>query len=185
MNPSPGPESGPPRKKSATRWIIAVVVVIVLAVAGGGAWVVMGPRDPADRAAEGYLNALKAGDAGKALSFCSSTDAASQRLMNDKVLSAQRALGMGLVSFDRRAPGLYVVQAGSSVDTWLLPAHHEAGGWKVACAASLRATSPTKLFGETIGEGETVALFPGQYEVRPRTSTPCSPAPSRRRSRRS
>ncbi len=171
----------PPTRRSRSRWIAAVVFLVVAGLIAGIAWLLR-PQAPASavpsatpqEAVTGYLDALIAADADRALEYALNRPSDVRLLTRDMLTASQRVSPLAVVNVPEVSGGDAVsvpaeVKLGDKSATITFAASRTETGWRLAQVTSTIDPGPlprelgTTLNGQPLTDPAHLEVFPGTY----------------------
>ncbi len=174
----------PPTRRPRTRWIAALVFLVVAALIAGIAWLLRPqpgtsglPSATPQQAVTGFLDALVAADADRALEYALNRPADTRLLTKEMLDASQRVAPLSVVNVPEVSGGEAVsvpaeVRFGNEAATIALTATRTEAGWRVAQVTSTIDPGPlpselgTTLNGQPLPDPAHLEVFPGSYVFR-------------------
>ncbi|MFT3971352.1 MAG: hypothetical protein QM695_14005 [Micropruina sp.] len=173
--------SVPPARRPRTRWIAAVAFLVVAGLIAGIAWLLRPqpaasgvPSATPQQAVTGFLDALVAADADRALEYALNRPADTRLLTTEMLAASQRAAPLSVVTVPEVQGGDAVsvpaeVKFGDKAVTINVAASRTEAGWRIAQVTSTIDPGPlpselgATLNGQPLPDPAHLEVFPGTY----------------------
>lgn len=171
----------PPARRPRTRWIAALAFLVVAGLIAGIAWLLRPqaessavPAATPQQAVAGYLDALIAADADRALEYALNRPTDTKLLTHGVLAESQRLAALSVVNVPEVNGGETVlvpaeVKFGEKAATLTFSTTHTEAGWRLAQVTSTIDPGPlpselgATLNGQALTEPAHLEVFPGTY----------------------